>query len=106
MFGRRPLSGEEFKRLAVFANEASIVIKNAQLFTEVQQLKDRLRAENLYLREEIIGKSQSINAEVFGATESIKACGVPIVKDHALGRTTSLLRLRRYLAEGCQMVVL
>ncbi|MEP6891823.1 MAG: GAF domain-containing protein, partial [Nitrospirota bacterium] len=53
MFGRRPLSEEEFERLAVFANQAAIAIKNAQLFTEVAQLKTRLEAENLYLREEI-----------------------------------------------------
>ncbi|MBH0201558.1 MAG: hypothetical protein HP496_04465, partial [Nitrospira sp.] len=32
-------------------------------------------------------------AEVFGATESVKACGVPIVKDHALAGTAGLLSL-------------
>ena len=53
MFGRRPLSEEEFERLAIFANQAAIAIKNAQLFTEVAQLTNRLEAENLYLREEI-----------------------------------------------------
>ena len=71
MFGRRPLSDEEFERLAIFANQAAIAIKNAQLYTEVEQLKNRLEAENLYLREEIklehnfeeiIGESRSINA--------------------------------------------
>ena len=71
IFGRRPLSEKEFARLSVFANEAAIAIKNAQLFTEVEQLKNRLQAENLYLREEIrlehnfeeiIGESQSITA--------------------------------------------
>jgi GAF domain-containing protein len=69
MFGRRPLSVEEIDRLSVFANHAAIAIKNAQLFTEVARLKNRLEAENLYLREEvtaqhnfeeIIGESQSI----------------------------------------------
>ena len=71
MFGRRPLSGEEFERLAVFANEAAIAIKNAQLFTEVQQLKDRLQAENLYLREEI--KLEHNFEEIIGESQSIKA---------------------------------
>ena len=71
MFGRRPLSGEEFERLAVFANEAAIAIKNAQLFTEVQQLKDRLQAENLYLREEI--KLEHNFEEIIGGSQSIKA---------------------------------
>ena len=44
-------------------------------------------------------------AEAFGATEGLKACGVPIVKDHALAGTAGLLSLRRYLAEGRQAVV-
>jgi formate hydrogenlyase transcriptional activator len=44
---------EEFDRLAVFANQAAIAIKNAQLFTEVEALKNRLQAENRYLQEEI-----------------------------------------------------
>ena len=53
MFGRRPLSEEEFERFAVFANGAAIAIKNAQLLTEIEQLKNRLQVESLYLREEI-----------------------------------------------------
>ena len=71
MFGHRPLSEEEFERLAVFANEAAIAIKNAQLFTEIEQLKNRLQAENLYLREEI--KLQHIFEEIIGESQSIKA---------------------------------
>jgi formate hydrogenlyase transcriptional activator len=71
MFGRRPLSEEEFARLAVFAHEAAIAIKNAQLFTEVEQLKNRLQAENLYLREEI--KLQHNFEEIIGESQSIKA---------------------------------
>ncbi len=69
MFGRRPLSEEEFKRLAVFANQAAIAIKNAQLFTEVAQLKTRLEAENLYLREEV--KSQHNFEEITGESPRI-----------------------------------
>ncbi|TKB59340.1 MAG: GAF domain-containing protein, partial [Nitrospira sp.] len=70
MFGRRPLSEEEFERLAVFANQAAIAIKNAQLFTEVAQLKNRLQAENLYLREEI--KLDHNFEEIVGESQSIK----------------------------------
>jgi hypothetical protein len=44
-------------------------------------------------------------AEVSEATESVKSCDVPIVKDHALAGTAGLLSLRRYLAEGWQTVV-
>ena len=71
MFGRRPMSEEEFERLAVFANQAAIAIKNAQLFTEVAQLKNRLEAENLYLREEI--KLDHNFEEIVGESQSIKA---------------------------------
>lgn len=53
MFGHRPLTDEEFDRLSLFANSAAIAIRNAQLFAEVEELKNRLHAENLYLREEI-----------------------------------------------------
>jgi len=53
MFSRRVMSQAEFDRLAVFANQAAISIKNAQLFSEVEALKNRLQAENLYLLEEL-----------------------------------------------------
>ena len=69
MFGRRPLSEEEVERLGIFANQAAIAIKNAQLFTEVAQLKHRLEAENLYLREEV--KSQHNFEEIIGESPRI-----------------------------------
>jgi transcriptional regulator with GAF, ATPase, and Fis domain len=53
LFSRRVLREEEFDRLAVFAHQAAIAIKNAHLFAEVEALKNRLLAENQYLQEEI-----------------------------------------------------
>lgn len=53
MFSRRVMRQEEFDSIAVFANQAAIAIKNAQLFSEVVELKNRLQAENIYLQEEI-----------------------------------------------------
>ncbi len=44
-------------------------------------------------------------AEVFGAKESVQSCGVPLKKDHALAGTAGLLSLRRYVADGWNMVV-
>ena len=64
MFGRRCLADDEFERLATFAYQAAIAIKNAQLFTEVAHLKTRLEAENLYLREEV--ESQHNFEEIVG----------------------------------------
>src|SRR5262249_53821353 len=53
IFGRRPLSNEEFGRLALFASQASVAIQNARLFAEVTALRERLSNENAYLREEL-----------------------------------------------------
>lgn len=44
-------------------------------------------------------------AEVFGAAESVRACGVPLVKDNPLAGTAGLLSLRRFLADGWNVVV-
>lgn len=71
MFGRRPLRDEEFDRLAIFANEAAVAIRNAQLFAEVQALKNRLHAENVYLREEI--ELQHNFEEIVGESPAMKA---------------------------------
>ncbi len=53
LFSQHPLSDEVFDHLAVFANQAAIAIANARLFGEVERLKNRLHAENIYLQEEI-----------------------------------------------------
>lgn len=44
-------------------------------------------------------------AEVFGAKEAVESCGVPLKKDHALAGTAGLLSLRRYVADGWNIVV-
>ena len=73
LFSQQFICDEEFDRLAVFANQAAIAIKNAQLFEQVEHLKNQLKAENTYLKEEIklahnfdniIGKSEAVNTVV------------------------------------------
>lgn len=71
MFGRRPLTDAECERLATFAHQAAIAIKNAQLFSEVEQLTSRLQAENVYLREEI--KLEHHFDEIIGESQAMKA---------------------------------
>lgn len=39
-------------------------------------------------------------AAAFGATEGLKACGIPEAKDNAVAGTPGLLSVRRYLADG------
>jgi transcriptional regulator with GAF, ATPase, and Fis domain len=52
-FCRSELASGIMDHLAGFASQAAIAIKNAQLFAEVGQLKNRLEAENIYMQEEI-----------------------------------------------------
>jgi formate hydrogenlyase transcriptional activator len=54
-FARRPLTDTERARMALFAHQAAIAIKNARLFAQVTALQERLRAENAYLRREVAG---------------------------------------------------
>jgi hypothetical protein len=63
-------------------------------------------ANGLYqaVRETIVGASCGC-ASVFGATESLQACGIAEVKTHALAGTPGLAGLRRYLADGWQTLV-
>ncbi len=53
IFSRRPLEASELEQLAVFAAQAAIAIKNAELFARVDALMRRLEAENTYLKEQI-----------------------------------------------------
>jgi hypothetical protein len=50
-------------------NGAAIAIKNAQLFTEVEQLKNRLQVESLYLREEVKIEHNKILEDFRNVTE-------------------------------------
>jgi formate hydrogenlyase transcriptional activator len=50
---RRRISTEEFALLGIFADEAALAIRNAQLYREVERYRDRLALENAYLQEEI-----------------------------------------------------
>jgi len=63
-------------------------------------------ANTLYdsVRDVVQGVSRGC-AEVFGAKEATESCGVPLKQDHALAGTAGLLSLRRYVAEGWNIVV-
>jgi formate hydrogenlyase transcriptional activator len=52
VFYRQRLTPEQFHSLEVFAAQAAIAIKTAQLFSEVERLNARLTDENTYLQEE------------------------------------------------------
>jgi transcriptional regulator with GAF, ATPase, and Fis domain len=71
MFARRALHAVEFDRLALFAAQAAIAIKNARLFEEVSQLSRRLEAENIYLKEELRAK-QPTSIGIVGESLAIR----------------------------------
>jgi formate hydrogenlyase transcriptional activator len=50
---RRRISTEEFALLGIFADQAALAIRNAQLYQEVQRYRERLEVENAYLQEAI-----------------------------------------------------
>jgi len=68
---RRAISQQEFEVLGIFADQAAMAIKNAYLFRELAQYKNRLQVENAYLQDElrrdhafddIVGESPALRA--------------------------------------------
>lgn len=70
MFSRQSIAAEVFDQLPVFASQAAIAIKNARLFDEVKRLNERLKAENVYLQEEI--KLEHNFEEIISQSETMK----------------------------------
>ena len=50
---RRRITTEEFALLGIFADQAALAIRNAQLYREIERYRDRLQLENSYLQEAI-----------------------------------------------------
>jgi hypothetical protein len=104
--------GRVFNGLAV-AQEATqagdtveIVFNGAGTRWPAELAKVSHPANGLYnaVRNSVKGASCGC-AEVFGAAESVKSCGVPLLKDKVLAGTPGISNLRRYLAEGWQTMV-
>lgn len=107
-----PKNGEEalgrvFNALALAAeaqeknDEVNIVFSGAGTRWPEELAKLTHPANGLYnaVRPSVTGASCGC-ASVFGATDSVKACGLPEIKDHALAGTPGIASIRRYLAEG------
>jgi len=54
---RRKITPEEFEVLGIFADQAAMAIKSAQLFADIERYKNRLEVENAYLQHEIRAES-------------------------------------------------
>lgn len=110
--GAEEALGRVFNALALAAeskqkgDEVAVVFNGPGTRWPAELTKLEHPANGLYnsVRDVVQGASCAC-AEVFGATESVRSCGVPIVHDNALTGTTGLLSLRRYLAEGWSLVI-
>lgn len=56
------------------------------------------------VRDKVVGASCAC-AAVFGATESVQACGIPTLKQNPIPTTAGLASVRHFLAEGWQTLV-
>jgi transcriptional regulator with GAF, ATPase, and Fis domain len=70
VFSRERFSQESLQALETFAPQAATAIKTAQLFSEVDRLKDRLAHENDYLQEEI--RNERGFGEIVGKSPAIR----------------------------------
>ncbi|HEY5793209.1 MAG TPA: hypothetical protein VIS74_07915 [Chthoniobacterales bacterium] len=112
-----PNAGEEalgraFNALAVAheglqaGDEVEIVFNGAGARWPEQLTKLSHPANGLYnlVREAVKGVSCGC-AAVFGATQGVEACGLPLITDKALPGTPGISNIRRYLADGWQTLV-
>jgi hypothetical protein len=87
-------------------DEVALLFKGAGTRWPEQLSKLSHPANGLYnLVREHVGGASCACAERYGASEGVKAAGVPLISDTALPGTSGVLGLRQYLAEGWQTVV-
>ena len=110
--GSEEALGRVFNGLAVASeckekgDEVALVFNGAGTRWPEELMKLSHPAHKLYedVRDVISGASYAC-AEVFGATEGVQSCGVPIVKDIPLVNTPGLFSLRRYVSEGWRVLI-
>ena len=104
--------GRAFNALAVaqeslqLNDEVEIVFNGAgtRWPEELSQVSHPANALYNTVREAVKGASRGC-AAVFGATKSVEACGVPLLKDKALTGTPGISDIRRYVADGWQTLI-
>ncbi|MBX3277900.1 MAG: sigma 54-interacting transcriptional regulator [Acidobacteria bacterium] len=70
IFSRRMIAIDEFAWLRMFADHAAVAIANSRAFAEIEQLRERLRLENAYLREEV--KQERSFGDIVGESAAFK----------------------------------
>ena len=85
---RRKITPEEYDVLGIFADQAAMSIKSAQLFADIERYKNRLEVENEYLQDEIRVESGFDN--IIGESDALRAV-LRKVRQVAAVETTVLL---------------
>jgi len=104
--------GRAFNALAVAheglqrGDEVEVVFNGAGTRWPEELTKISHPANGLYnaVREAVKGASRAC-ATVFGATQGVEACGLPMLNDKSLAGTPGLSDIRRYVADGWQTLI-
>jgi transcriptional regulator with GAF, ATPase, and Fis domain len=70
IFSRQPFSSLEIHWLRMFANHAAAAIANSRAFAEIERLREQVRLENDYLREEL--KQERSFGDIIGESNALK----------------------------------
>ncbi len=70
VFSRQPIAANEFAWLRMFADHAAVAIANSRAFAEIERLREQLKLENDYLREEV--KQERLFGDIVGESLALK----------------------------------
>jgi transcriptional regulator with GAF, ATPase, and Fis domain len=70
VFCRAPVDANEFNWLRMFADHAAIAIANSRAFAEIERLREQLKLENDYLREE--AKQERHFGDIVGESAALR----------------------------------
>lgn len=70
VFSRQSLQPQEFTWLRMFADHAAVALANSRAFAEIERLREQLRLENDYLREEV--KQERLFGDIVGESPALQ----------------------------------
>ncbi len=70
IFSRQTVAVQEFAWLRMFADHAAVALANSRAFAEIEQLREQLRLENAYLREEV--KQERSFGDIVGQSAALQ----------------------------------
>ena len=70
VFCRETVEANEFNWLRMFADHAAVALANSRAFSEIEQLREQLKLENDYLREEV--KQERLFGDIVGESLALK----------------------------------